>query len=43
MEMIAAQGAVAAPMSTAEFVVFIDKELERYRDLVKRADVSMED
>ena len=43
MEMIAAQGAVAAPMSAAEFVVFIDRERERYRDLVKRANVPMED
>ena len=43
MEMIAAQGAVAAPMSAAEFAVFIDRERERYRDLVKRANVPMED
>ena len=43
MEMIAAQGAVAAPMSAAEFVVFIDRERQRYRDLVKRANVPMED
>lgn len=43
MEMIAVQGAVAAPVSTAEFMVFIDKERERYRDLVKRANVPMED
>ena len=43
MEMIAAQGAVAAPMSAAEFVVFIDRERERYRDPVKRAYVTMED
>ena len=43
MEMIAAQAAVASPMSTPDFVVFIDKERERFRDLVKRADASMED
>ncbi len=42
-EMIAAQGAVAMPLSMAEFAAFIDRERERYGDLVKRANVPVED
>ncbi|MFN0164751.1 MAG: tripartite tricarboxylate transporter substrate binding protein [Burkholderiales bacterium] len=43
IEMIGAQGAVAMPMSTAEFAAFIERERERYGDLVRRANVPVED
>ena len=42
-EMIGAQGAEAMPMQSTEFAKFVDSERDRYRDLVKRANLPMED
>ncbi|MBL8378650.1 MAG: tripartite tricarboxylate transporter substrate binding protein [Burkholderiales bacterium] len=42
-DQIAAQGAVPVPMAMAEFTSFIDRERVRYGDLVKRANVPVED